>query len=283
MVCSGILERLVAGRWIAGPFIADAITRSKRINSLGIRPIINYLGEEFSSETDVNDAVATYIKLISEIRKSRIKADISLKASQLGLRISEGMFMGNYSRIVAEARRNNVFVWLDMESAADVDATISAYTAQLKSGDGVGICIQSYLKRSGSDIRSLSKSGAVIRLVKGAYSSTRRLAYQSRLETTANYARLMKYLFSHAKEFVIATHDPGMVSMAQRLNAAHRKHVGYAMLNGISNKRAIKLAREGNHVEIYVPFGTRWLSYSYRRLKEASNLSLVLRSVLGGG
>jgi proline dehydrogenase len=42
-----------------------------------------------------------------------------------------------------------------------------------------------------------------------------------------------------------------------------------------------ELARKGEKVSIYVPFGERWISYSYRRLKELSNLKLVIRSLFG--
>ncbi len=276
---NGFLERLVAGKWIAGPSIRDSIRRSKELNALKITAIINYLGEEFTSEEDIEDTVITYQKLILEIHKHKVNADISVKASQLGLRVSSKKFVSNYSKIVSLARKNKVFVWLDMETAADVDATVSAYKSQLKAGGHVGICIQSYLKRSASDIKSLSRLGAVIRLVKGAYSSDTRTAFRSRQEKTANYKMLMEYMFLHSNDFVIATHDQSMVSLAKRLHSSHHKNFQYAMLNGIRGNLAKQLAGDGWRVEVYVPFGTRWLSYSYRRLKEASNLSLVLKSI----
>ena len=151
--------------------------------------------------------------------------------------------------------------------------------SQLRVGGGTGICIQSYLKRSQKDIQMLSKSNAVIRLVKGAYHSDENRSYKSRAETTENYVRLMQYLFMHSNGFAIATHDLDMIAMAKQLNAKYHRNVWYAMLNGIRNKYAIRLARESEQVEVYLPFGSRWICYSYRRLKEASNLSLVIKSL----
>jgi proline dehydrogenase len=275
-------ERIIAGRWIAGASIMDAIERSKRLNASGIKAVINYLGEEFDDEEDVTDAVNTYLMLIREISRTHIKADISMKASQIGLRISRSKFTDNFSKIVKFADGKKVFVWLDMENANDVGATIAAYSSQLRKNHNIGICIQSYLKRSSSDIKRLLKIGAAIRLVKGAYSADPSAAYQTRQDTTINYIKLMKYLFLNSKSFVIATHDAEIISAAKKLNADNKRRVWYAMLNGIRNSYAIKLAARRENVEIYVPFGRRWVSYSYRRLKEASNLSLVLRSLFSG-
>lgn len=64
------------------------------------------------------------------------------------------------------------------------------------------------------------------------------------------------------------------------LNRSYRRDVTYAMLNGIRNKALARLAGMGNRTAAYIPFGDRWLAYTLRRLREESNLRLVLRSLL---
>ncbi len=276
MGVGGAAERLLAGRWIAGPEARDALARTKRFNAVNIKTVINYLGEELADERAVADAERVYLSLIDMIRESGARADISMKPSQLGLRINPEEASARYGRIVARARDAGVFAWLDMERPEDVDATISMYEGN---PGGTGICVQSYLRRSAADLERLCSGGAVVRLVKGAYSAGPDIAFQSRLETTKNYEMLMDYLFAHAREFVIATHDLDMINRARSLNRERGRHVWYAMLSGIRNRYAAALARENESVEIYVPFGPRWVDYSYRRLREASHLTLLIRSM----
>ncbi len=277
---SGFFERLFAGRWIAGPEVEDALREARRLNRLGIAAIINYLGEEYHRRNVVDDAVKTYIRLIREIGKRKLKADISTKITELGDLIDKGLAEENYSKIVDFASKNGVFVWLDMEEHRFVDDTFRLYVSKVKKGN-TGICIQSYLRRSLGDIKRLP-GGATIRLVKGAYSEPGRIAFQTREKTTENYSVLMSYVFKHFDRFTIATHDTSLLQKAIEANKIRRKNVTFAMLKGVRSNYARKLAIDGMKVSVYVPFGKEWIPYSFRRLREAGNLKLIFRSVFGG-
>lgn len=278
MTFAGVIERVVAGRWLAGAQIRDAINASRKFNRYGVVASINYLGEALEEKQEVEATVKVYLRLIKEIKKNGIKASISLKPTQLGIAVDRRMARRNYAKIVALARRNGIFTWLDMEEHLYIDATISLYRSQMRRGM-VGVCIQSYLRRSMHDVERLADSGAVIRLVKGAYRESSKIAYTSREETTKNYSRIMEYLFRHSAQFMIATHDPKVIEEALLLNRSYRRNITYAMLNGIRNKALVRLAGTGNRVAVYIPFGKRWLAYTLRRLSEASNLLLVIRSL----
>ncbi len=276
---NSMLEKMAAGRWMAGARIEDAISDSKKFNSLGIKTIINYLGEDLLEENQVNNSVDTYMRLIRFIKNYGARSDISLKPTQIGLSISEGLAMQNYSKIVTEAKSSGIFVWLDMEQEPTVDSAINIYNSQINTGI-TGICLQSYLKRTESDIQKLSKSGGVIRLVKGAYSTSKSRGFSSREEVTNNYEKLMKLLYLNLTQFTIATHDLNMIKISEELNKQYKRNVTYAMLKGIRNREAARMASEGNNVSLYLPFGDSWVSYSYRRLKEAGHLKLIIKSLL---
>lgn len=280
VIAGSFFEKLLAGRWIAGRRIEDAVHRTKELNGRGMGAILNYLGEEFTDRNDVEDAVNKCLKLINAVHSNGIRADVSVKPTQIGLRISYAYAASNYLRILRHARRYHVFVWLDMEGFESVDDTIRLYLDNLgvSKVKSTGICIQSYLKRSGGDVRRITGMGGVIRLVKGAYKESASIAYTDRAGVTAHYARLMKYLFEHSNTFTIATHDSAMIDRAIRLNEIHSRNVTLAMLNGIRNRYAEHLAAS-RRVYIYVPFGERWVDYSIRRLRELSNALLIARSL----
>ncbi len=274
------LESLLAGKWIAGRDINDAIRRVTGINRNGCWAIVNYLGEELTAKREIDEAVEQYINLISAIKAEGLRADISLKASQIGLSISRDIAAENYSKIVERARQNGIFVWLDMESSSTVSSTIWLYESQVKSGN-VGIAIQSYLKRSMDDVNRLIEEGGIIRLVKGAYKESPDIAYITWEERTQNYRRIMNLLFEKSSEFTIATHDLDIVKEAISLNEKYGRNMTIAMLLGIRNSYAYEFAKSGAKCSIYVPYGSKWVDYARRRLREASNVRLILSSIIG--
>lgn len=273
------IERKVSGRWIAGPTISDAMALAKKANSKGISVLINYLGEDFVGSREVSDAIETYLRLLDEIEKERASADISVKPTQIGLKLGRMLMESNYTKVVDHAKARGIFVWLDMEEPGTVDKTIEMYLKSVKKGN-VGICVQAYLKRSHIDLARIVRAGGIVRLVKGAYSLREGITFQSKSEIADNYRKMLRYLFEHSERFTVATHDPSIIDYAMELNHVHRRKVTYAMLNGINNKKALAIARKKEGIALYVPFGTRWIAYSYRRLKEGGHLSLILQSLM---
>ena len=273
------LERLFAGRWMAGPEISDALAIAQKLNSIGIRAKINYLGEDLSDKVMVNDAVKTYLEVIDEARKRKVEIFIAVKPTQIGSLQGRKALLSNYLRITKAARSAGIMTWLDMESHREVDETLWLYGKEMKRGM-VGICIQSYLKRSFGDMKRIVEDGGVVRLVKGAYRENESIAYASRKEIGDNYTEMMRYLFKNSEKFMIATHDKDMIRKALALERKYRKKAMFGMLNGVRNRYALELAEKGEDVTIYLPFGKEWVQYAYRRLRESSNLKLILRSLM---
>jgi proline dehydrogenase len=274
-----VLERLLAGRWIAGERVSDAVRRTKELNAIHTGAIINCLGEDFDDKQEAASAVFTYLQLMSEIKKSKLDASISVKLTQLGLRISKGLALRNLERISNRARKLGIFVWIDMESPDAIDDTLSIYESQARKR-GVGITLQARMKRSDRDMRKLLRKRAVIRLVKGSYKDIARYAFENQDKTDQSFVALMRMLFKGAKEFTIATHDPKMIDEAYSLNRVYRRKTTFAFLNGVRNAYSERLAMSGNRIAVYVPFGSRWVDYAYRRFKEFSNVKLIVGSVV---
>lgn len=273
------IERLFAGRWIAGPEISDALSLAQKLNSMGMRAKINYLGEYLSDNSMVKDAVKTYLAVIKEARNRDLDIFIAVKPTQIGSLQGRRTLLSNYSKITKEARSAGIMTWLDMESHEAVDETIWLYGKEMKRGM-VGICMQSYLKRSFGDMQKIVEDGGIIRLVKGAYKENDSISYTSRKDVTSNYAKMMQYLFRESERFMIATHDTDMIKEALALEKRYKKKAMFGMLNGVRNRYAVELAQMREDVTIYIPFGREWIQYAYRRLRESSNLKLILRSLL---
>ena len=168
MNLNAAIEKLIAGRWIAGYYPQDALDRAKAFNQKGISTMINYLGEDIVEKEKVHAAVEKYLFIIRNIKSRKLKAaSISIKPTQLGLSISYKLMYSNYLKIIREAKNSEVFIWFDMEEPNTIEQTMKAYKSAMHNGN-TGICIQAYLKRSQKDVEKLLQINAIIRVVKGA-------------------------------------------------------------------------------------------------------------------
>jgi proline dehydrogenase len=180
-------------------------------------------------------------------------------------------------------------MWIDIESFPFVEDTIAIYLELLRDyKQSTGVAIQSYLKRSSSDLLHLMEQGANVRLVKGAYRGDKSIAFQSVEKINSNFSKLMKTLFEYSNTndriFAIATHDPKLIDEAILLSKKYgidNRKFEFQLLMGIHNEMKGNLLKRGFRVSEYIPYGNQWLPYSIRRIRERKrNILLLARSLL---
>ena len=289
---TGLLQRLlfkIARRWVSGNTYKNALSTAKDCNSKGILAILNYLGEDTTSAIIIENTVKEYFSLLSLLESSRIDGCISVKPTQLGLRIAYGESLYNFRQIARKTKSLDRFMWIDIESIQFVEDTISIYLELLRDyKHTTGVAIQSYLKRSSSDLLHLMEQGASVRLVKGAYSEDKRIAFQSIEKINSNFSKLMKMLFEYSNTndniFAIATHDPKLIDEAIVLSKEYdidSRKFEFQFLMGIQGEMKENLVKRGFRVSEYIPYGNQWLPYSMRRIRERKrNILLLARSLL---
>lgn len=278
----GVLERLIkpiALRFIGGETLDEAIEVAKQLNSSGFDVILNYLGEESWEEREVEEARAEYIKLLERMEKEGVRGSIAVKPTQLGILC--GTEYENISSIVSEAKRLGRFVWVDMEGCEHTHATIELYLKLLKDYKDVGLALQAYLKRTPMDLRKVLKAGGIVRLCKGAYAGEpERISYKGRGLIRSKYMELMDVLFNSENYFALATHDDVLIRKALSYKR-DPKTFEFQILKGVRIKLGKELVERGYKVSVYVPYGTRWLPYSMRRIRERkSNILLLTRALI---
>jgi proline dehydrogenase len=196
----------------------------------------------------------------------------------VGLSISEKQCIENLDTIIEIALQSQSFVWIDMESSEYTDNTIKIYQNLFEKYERLGVAIQANLKRSQNDLELLLKKGSKIRLVKGAYHESVKNAYKTKHEVDKNYEKLMNTLFEQGNEFAIATHDSKLIEKAIDLSKKYERKFEFQMLKGIRDELKPILTKKGFLVSEYIPYGTNWLPYSIRRLRERKRNILLLGS-----
>jgi proline dehydrogenase len=287
---TSLLQKLlfkVAKKWVSGNTYKNALLIAKNCNSNGVSAILNFLGEDNDNSTAIENTVTEYLLLLNLLESNRIDGCISVKPTQIGMAISYDKCLYNFRQIARIAKSVNKFMWIDIESFQFVEDTIAIYLELLKDYKHIGVAIQSYLKRSSSDLLHLLEQGGVVRLVKGAYREDKSIAFQSMGKINFNFSKLMEILFEYNEKnnniFAIATHDPRLIEeaivLSQKYNIDNKKFE-FQLLMGIHNKKKEDLVKRGYRVSEYIPYGNQWFPYSMRRIRERKrNILLLARSL----
>lgn len=272
---------LVAKRFVSGQTIQEAIRAVRRLNSFGILTTLDVLGENVSDRRAAEVAVAAYLETLDWIQREGLRSNVSLKLTQMGLDIDRDYCRDNVARICERAAAGNNFVRLDMEGSAYTERTLNLFYELFQKHRNVGIVIQAYLHRSEQDIRKLIELGARVRLCKGAYKEPPRLAVQTMAAVRQNFMSLASLLLKQGTHPAIATHDDVLLSWTRNYIAQHelpKDGFEFQMLYGVRSHTQRQLAEQGYPMRVYVPFGTHWLPYFYRRMRERKeNVTFVLK------
>jgi proline dehydrogenase len=279
--------RPMVGRFVAGESLEEALPALRRAKAAGFRTTVDILGEAVSSPEAARAAADSYVAALRVLDDEDLDLNVSLKLSQMGLAVDTGTARDNLARILLAAAEVGAFVRIDMEDHSTTDATLDLWR-QLRpvmagSGD-VGVVIQSSLRRSEADVERLVAERARIRLCKGAYNEPADVAWGTKAEVDAAYARLTERLLADGEYPAIATHDDRMVEDAiafARANAIGPERFEFQMLYGVRRDLQERLLGEGWNVRVYVPLGDRWWPYFMRRLAERpANVTFLLASLL---
>lgn len=287
-VTNFFLARRAARRFIAGETLEEAVEATRALNEKGLQVSLDYLGESVYDREMAIQAVEDYLEILDAIYHHKLDANISVKLTQLGLDIDESFCIDNMRRILAKASEISSTVNIDMESSHYTDATVRIFRELRKDFANVGTVIQSYLRRTEDDMRTLAAEGAVIRLCKGAYKEPPEVAFPDKADVDANYIKCMQLFMTPEHRgkgayLKVATHDPKMIAATLDHVAANNLAANdfeFQMLYGIRPDTQLELLQQGYRMRVYVPYGTAWYPYFMRRLAERpANLWFILKNL----
>jgi proline dehydrogenase len=291
--------RRTARRFVAGETVAEALQAVRQLNEAGMLATLDLLGEHTDDAAAANESRLQIQQMLTELARSGLRSGISIKLTQIGLKLDENLCAQNLRSILETAGEHGLFVRIDMEESACVEATLRLVRQMRAAGlDNVGVVIQTALYRSDADIAKLLEEGMRIRLVKGAYMEPPTVAFPLKADVDAAFDRQADTMLhaSLSSELAkgkdgawppiaaLATHDDKRIDFVKR----HAEEIGlgkdgyeFQMLYGIRRDLQQQLTASGYSVRIYVPFGREWYPYFMRRLAERpANLWFFLSNLV---
>lgn len=278
--------RRAVRRFMPGEDFDSALRAATEFKAMGIGAVFTLLGENVTDLEQANAEVEHYENVLAQ--GARIHAEISVKPTHLGLDVDPAVAYANLERLANAAAKAKSFLWVDMEGSAYTERTVDLYSRLHAHHPHTGICLQAYLHRTASDMASLLPHKPAIRLVKGAYSEPREIAFQAKHDVDANYLALCAFVLPLVKRrevrLVLGTHDVDLIERVWRFGAAlgmDRSHIEINMLYGIRTDEQLRLHREGYAVKGLIAYGDAWYAWYLRRLAERpANVLFALRQLL---
>jgi proline dehydrogenase len=275
----------LASRFVAGETAAAAIDVGLKLRARGIRATFDLLGEDVHDEASARRSAASNQALLRLIPPD-IEPNVSIKLSNLGLTFSRSLCLELTRAILETASGVGGFVRIDMEGSAQTQATLEVFHELRQTHQNVGIALQAYLLRTREDVREAIARGDKVRLCKGAYREPSSIALTNMDFVRASFRECAHMLLQGGNHPAIATHDESL--LRDTLAFAREQRIGpdrfeLQMLYGLRRRRWRELVRDGYDLRVYVPYGTHWLPYFYRRLRERrQNAAFVVRNLVHG-
>jgi proline dehydrogenase len=266
------LVRPIAMRYIAGEGLEDAVRVIRSLNAGNMMATVDVLGEDVSTREEAEQAREVCARVLKTVQAEGLNSNLSIKLTQLGLKIDEQICYENVKKILQVARGYGNFVRIDMEDSSITASTLDLYERLCAERfENVGVVIQAYLRRSEEDVRKLIQTRTNIRLVKGIYVEPEAVALKDREAIRGNYLKLLKMLLEARCYVAIATHDDFLVKggfqFIREMDLPQNAYE-FQMLYGVRGKLRDQILARGHRMRIYVPFGGHWYSYSMRRFQE---------------
>ena len=245
---------------------------------------LDFLGEDVLERDAALKTRETYMQILDAIKNTGVDSNVSVKLTALGLLIDEEFCYDNLSAILLRAQGNpDPFVRIDMEGSAVTDTTLRVFERAFAAHDNVGSVLQAYLKRTPRDVNRMIELRARVRLCKGAYNEPPSIAYKEMPKIRDQYMLCAHELLTRGNYPGIATHDRRLIAAVKeyvKVNNISRDDFEFQMIYGVRPQIQRQLVREGYRLRVYVPFGTHWAAYFYRRVAERKeNLLFALSSI----
>jgi proline dehydrogenase len=267
----------------------DALAAGAALANDGRALLYTKLGEALTSLGEADAVRDHYLWFFDQVAARKLKAEVSIKPTQLGLDQSESKCLEHCLALAAKAESIGSALWIDMEDSTYVDRTLTLYEAVKRKHPRTGLAMQAYLFRTPKDLERLRALKPVIRMVKGAYAEPASVAFPVKADTDKAYEALSRTMLDWAKTGactpIFGTHDIGLlerlVAYAESIGLAKGKYEIH-MLYGIREKEQARFRREGHAVATLISYGDAWFRWYMRRLAERpANVLFVAKSIFG--
>ena len=243
-------------RWVPATDLDSALDIALSLNSGGIIPTLNHLGERTVQAREVQENVEEYLSLARAGIHRRASFSISIKPSQLGGLIDPSLLKQNVVTLLGGMRESDARLFVDAEDETITDLSWSALRDVVSTEANLVLTVQANHSAAFSRLSEISSLDARARLCRGGY---RRPSGRAGFEEC-----VLKALGAFPpSRLVVATNSPRVVRFVFANSGVARPEI--ETLQGIHSGAEQVARRLGLQLRRYVPYGENWIEYCKRR------------------
>lgn len=268
------VARRIAGRYIAGESLGDALAEIAAVAARGHAASVDYMGESCRDSAIAERAAGVFLETARRLADERLDCSVSLDLSHLGLLVDRELCLRSASAIATATAAYGSELIISAEGSDRTDAILDCHARLCERHDNVGIRLQARLYRSERDLETVLERPGRICLVKGAYHEPQAIAIPHESPGLAPvFAGYADALVASGHRCSIATHDAGL---QQRAVAALRRAptppapgtVEFETLQGLGDPGLDALRDAGFATRVYIVFGEEWFLYVCNRIAD---------------
>src|SRR3977135_569031 len=112
--------RSTVSRFMPGETFDDAMQAAQNLRGKQIGTVFTHLGENIKDPTEAQQIAYHYLEVLSRIQQTGVRAEISVKLTQLGLDLSPDLCFNHLKTIIKRAPKDSV-IWLELEESNFVE------------------------------------------------------------------------------------------------------------------------------------------------------------------
>lgn len=281
----GIIRRLAfrfVKKHIAGFTTESAIRAALDLNKKGYGATITFLNESARDYTKSRYNINAYMHVMRQISRLRIKADISLRPTQIGYISNHGMLAKGLSEITRFAEQSGIQVWLEHEDSIDMESVYE------QCSDGISKSLGFELPALYAD-RSQFKTLAGTKFpIKLNFSTPRKEKLSPEKKFHIRKGSVAKEYAAIASWFVAKKYnvrkvmaDEHLVTKLSSSFGDYKRNLIFEILLGYEGKKAPEGSKSKVGMSVYMPYGKDWIPYAIGRLTEGRMRAIAIK-VLDG-
>ncbi len=111
-IIKGVVFRLVQKR-IAGPTLSSVLKEARENESKDLHTTMTFLNDGVDDSTKARYNANAYMQLAKQASRLNLKADLSIRLSQLGMNINHGTLDNCLPDLLEALKNTNTRVWLE--------------------------------------------------------------------------------------------------------------------------------------------------------------------------
>lgn len=282
---SGIIRRLafrLVKKHIAGFTTESAIRTALELNKKGYGATITFLNESARDYTKSRYNINAYTHIMRQISRLRIKADVSIRPTQIGYISNHGMLSKGLSEITRAADQYGIQVWLEHEDNVDMESIYEMCSSGMPKSLGFEIPA---LYADRSQFKPLTSSKHPIKLTFGTPKrenlSPEKKFHIRKGSVAKEYANITNWFIAKKYNVKRVMADGHLIGKLSSSFGDYKRNLIFEILLGYEGKKAPDGSKSKVGMSVYMPYGKDWIPYAINRLTEGRMRAIAIK-VLDG-